>query len=71
MKAISITVPIAIVTIVDHKVDFTDPKILITSAAMLVLGLGGAKFTVGNFELSGLGLAKIIGILLNLIFNFK
>lgn len=62
---------IGIKNMVDHKVDFTDPKILITSAAMLVLGLGGARFTVGNFELSGLGLAAIIGILLNLIFNFK
>lgn len=62
---------IGIKNMVDHKVNFTDPKILITSAAMLVLGLGGAKFIVGNFELSGLGLAAIIGILLNLIFNFK
>ena len=62
---------IGIKNMVDHKVDFTDPKILITSAAMLVLGLGGATFIVGNFELSGLGLAAIIGILLNLIFNFN
>jgi uracil permease len=41
---------IGVKNMVDHKVDFTDPKILITSAAMLVLGLGGARFTVGNFE---------------------
>jgi uracil permease len=38
---------------------------------MLVFGLGGATFTWGKFELSGLGLAAIIGILLNLILNFK
>lgn len=62
---------IGIKNMVDHRVDFTDPKVLITSAAMLVLGLGGAKFVVGNFQLSGLGLAAIIGILLNLIFNYK
>jgi uracil permease len=62
---------IGIKNMVDHKVDFTEPKVLITSAAMLVLGLGGAKFVVGNFELSGLGLAAIAGIVLNGIFNFK
>ncbi len=56
---------------VDHKVDFTNPKILMISAAMLVLGLGGAKFSIGNFELEGLGLAAIVGVLLNLILNFK
>jgi uracil permease len=62
---------IGIKNMVDHQVDFTDAKILITSAAMLVLGLGGAKFSSGEFELSGLGLAAIVGILLNVIFNFK
>ena len=56
---------------VDHKVDLTNPKILMTSAAMLVLGLGGAKFSFGNFELEGLGLAALVGILLNVILNFK
>ncbi|MFC2140827.1 uracil-xanthine permease family protein [Acidobacteriota bacterium] len=62
---------IGVKNMVDHQVDFTDAKILITSAAMLVLGLGGAKFSFGEFELSGLGLAAIVGILLNVIFNFK
>jgi len=57
---------------VDHKVDLTNPKILMTSAAMLVLGLGGSKiFLFGNFELEGLGLAALVGILLNVILNFK
>lgn len=62
---------IGIKNMVDHKVDFTDARILITSAAMLVLGLGGAKFALGKFELGGLGLAAIVGILLNLVLNFK
>lgn len=62
---------IGIKTMVDNKVDFTDAQVLITSAAMLVFGLGGAKFTSGKFQLTGLGLAAIIGILLNVIFNFK
>ena len=62
---------IGIKNMVDHKVDFSNPKVLIISAAMLVLGLGGAKFTTGEFEMSGLGLSAIIGILLNLILNFS
>jgi len=62
---------IGIKNMIDNKVDLTDPKILMISAAMLVLGLGGAKFTIGNFELEGLGLAAIVGVLLNIILNFK
>jgi len=62
---------IGIKNMVDHKVDLTNPKILMISAAMLVLGLGGAKISFGNFELEGLGLAAIVGVLLNVILNFK
>jgi len=61
---------IGIKNMVDHKVDFTNAKILMITAAMLVLGLGGAKFAFGNFQLEGLGLAAIVGIILNLILNF-
>ena len=61
---------IGIKNMVDSKVDFTNAKILMITAAMLVLGLGGAEFTIGNFHLVGLGLAAIVGIFLNLILNF-
>jgi uracil permease len=60
---------IGIKNMVDQKVDFSDARILITSAAMLVLGMGGAKFSFGKFELGGLGLAAIVGITLNLILS--
>jgi len=36
-----------------------------------VLGLGGATFVFGNLKLSGLGLAAIFGIVLNLILRPK
>ena len=61
---------IGIKNMVDNKVDFTNAKILMITAAMLVLGLGGAEFAVGNFHLVGLGLAAVVGIILNLILNF-
>lgn len=62
---------IGIKNMIDAKVDFSNPKILIISASMLVIGLGNAKFAYGNFQLEGLGLAAIVGMVLNLILNFK
>lgn len=63
---------IGIRNMVDARVNMDDPRILIIVAAILVVGLGGASFTAGEtFELSGLGLAALVGILLNLLINFK
>ena len=62
---------IGVKNMVDAKLDFTNPKIIIISAVMFVLGLGGAKFEFGQFSIEGLGLAAIAGILLNLILNFS
>ncbi len=62
---------IGIKNMVDAKIDLTDPSNLMITASMLVLGLGGASFTMGSITLSGLGLAAIVGILSNLILNFK
>ena len=60
---------VGIKTMVDNRVDLHNPKVLIISAAMLVLGLGGAEFMLGPIKLSGLGLAAIIGIALNAILS--
>ncbi|MFW5695169.1 MAG: uracil-xanthine permease family protein [Alkalispirochaeta sp.] len=63
---------IGIRNMVESRVNMDDPKILIIVAAILVIGTGGAAFTAGEtFELSGLGLAAVVGILLNLLINFK
>jgi len=58
---------IGIKNMVDAKVNLSNPKLLIISAAMLVLGLGGAAFEIGAIKLSGLGLSAIFGVVLNLI----
>lgn len=60
---------IGIKTMVDNQVNLHDPKILIITAAMLVLGLGGAEFVLGPITLSGLGLSAIVGIILNAILS--
>ncbi|MFO7896456.1 MAG: uracil-xanthine permease family protein [Candidatus Cloacimonadales bacterium] len=62
---------IGIKNMVDNKVDLSEPKILMIAASMLVLGLGGAKFVFGNLQLEGLGLSAIVGVILNLILNWK
>jgi len=62
---------IGIKNMVDARVNLSNPKVLIVSAAMLVLGLGGASFSFGGLSFSGLGLAAIFGIVLNLILRTK
>lgn len=58
--------------LIQNKVDFTKNKNIIIASAMLVLGLGGAAFSIatGNgiaVEISGMSLAAIAGIILNLL----
>jgi len=62
---------IGIKNMVDARLNLGNSKLLIITATMLVLGLGGASFAVGNVKLSGLGLAAIFGIVLNLILRPK
>ncbi len=62
---------IGIKNMVDARVDLTIPSNLMVTAVMLVLGLGGAAFKLGPIDLSGLGLAAIVGIILNIILNFQ
>ncbi len=57
--------------LVENQVDFTNIKNVIVSATMFILGLGGAVITIksgdASVALSGMSLAAIIGILLNLL----
>lgn len=58
-------------TLVDNHIDFSNTKNVIVTSTMLVLGLGGAavSFITKNMSvtLSGMSLAAIVGILLNLL----
>ena len=66
---------IGVKNMVDAKVDLNDPKKLMVVAAMLVLGLGTAAAEVnlafGDFAFGGLGLAAIVGVILNLLINYR
>ncbi len=58
---------IGIKNMVDAKVNLSNPRLLIVSASMLVLGLGGASIEIGPVELSGLGLSALFGVIVNAI----
>ncbi len=53
--------------LVESGIDYSDKRNLITSAVILVLGIGGAKVTLGGMEISGVALATLAGIAINLI----
>ena len=56
--------------LVKERVNLTNMKNLIIVGAMLVIGLGGAVIEFGSsVSLSGMSLAALIGIILNLILN--
>jgi uracil permease len=49
------------------KDDLTKPRNLIIISMILVLGIGGMEIPIGNFALGGIGLAGVVGVLLNLV----
>lgn len=54
--------------LVDNQVDFSKQRNLIIASAMLVVGLGGAVFSLGGAAtLSGTALSALVGVILNLI----
>jgi uracil permease len=58
---------VGINTLVKSGQDLTTPRNLIIVAVILVCGIGGMKFTAGAFAVEKIGLAGIIGILLNIV----
>jgi len=54
--------------LVDNKVDFGNNRNLVIASVILVLGIGGAFIKVSDsFQLQGMALAAICGVILNLI----
>lgn len=53
-------------TLIDSRIDLADKRNLVIASVILVIGIGGAGVTIGPFELQGMALATIVGVLLNL-----
>jgi uracil permease len=58
---------IGIKTLIDAKTDFSITRNQVIVSVILTMGIGGAQMSYGNFSLAGIGLASVIGVVLNLI----
>jgi uracil permease len=55
-------------TMIDDKIDFGEKRNLVIASVILVLGIGGAVIHIGqSFQVEGMALSAIIGVLLNLV----
>jgi uracil permease len=57
---------VGIKTLVDSKTDMNQTRSQVIVSLILTVGIGGAVVSWGTFSLSGIGLAAVIGIILNL-----
>jgi uracil permease len=58
---------VGIQSMVRNKIDFSDSRNTIIASIMLTIGVGGAVLNIGSFSLGGIGLAALVGVLLNLL----
>ena len=58
---------VGINTLIRHKVDLGESRNLVIVAIILVFGLGDMALGYGKFQLAGIGLAGIVGVILNII----
>ncbi|WP_137597455.1 solute carrier family 23 protein [Paucilactobacillus kaifaensis] len=53
--------------LIDKRVDFNQKRNLMISSTILVIGIGNAYLQLGQYQFSGLAVAAVLGIILNLI----
>ena len=58
---------VGINNLVKNKVDLGNTRNLVIVSLILILGIGGAELTIGNFTIGGIGLSALVGVILNLI----
>ena len=58
---------VGIKTLIDSRTDLHSTRNQVIVSVILTVGIGGAIINIGNFSLGGVGLASVIGVLLNLI----
>ncbi len=62
---------VGISNMIQAKVDMGSTRNLIISSLILTIGIGGAVIEFGTFSFSGIGLASIVGVILNLLLPNK
>ena len=58
---------VGINSLVKNKVDLGDTRNLVIASLILTLGIGGAELTIGSVTIGGIGLAALVGVLLNFV----
>lgn len=62
---------VGVKALVDSKTNLDKTKNMVIVAVMLTIGVGGAIISQGNFSLGGVGLAAVVGVVLNLVLPNK
>lgn len=62
---------VGIKTLIDNHTDLSVTRNQVIVSIILTIGIGGAIISYGSFSLSGIGLASVVGVLLNLILPDK
>ena len=58
-------------SLVKNNVDLGNTRNLVISSLILTLGIGGAEMTFGSITIGGIGLAAVVGVILNLVIPEK
>lgn len=58
---------VGINSLIKNKVDMDNTRNLVIDSLILTLGIGGAEMSFGSITMSGIGLAALVGVILNLI----
>lgn len=62
---------VGINNLIKNKVDMGNTRNLVIVSLILTLGIGGAEFSIGTFHIGGIGLAALVGVILNLVIPNK
>ena len=54
-------------TLVKNNVDLGNTRNLVIASLILTTGIGGAELIIGNITIGGIGLAAVVGVILNLV----
>ena len=58
---------VGISNMIESRLNMGSTRNLIISSLILTIGIGGAVIDFGSFSLAGIGLASIVGVILNLV----
>ncbi len=58
---------VGIKTLIHSKTNLDKTRNLVIISVILTVGIGGAALEFGNFSMAGIGLASVVGVVLNLI----